>query len=604
MSGRRTIIAAVLAVLAVILSAALAGCSGDGKNGEKVMKYDDNYENTAAVALPLTQATDNLGRKILNTVTMPAEREDKAVGIFYFLWLGEHGNKKLYDNSIIEKVPGATDSVWDWMNSGGGDVHEWHFWGKPMYGYYFSSDEWIFRKHVQLLTDAGIDFLVFDTTNASIYANNALKLMAILHEYRQQGYDTPQVAFYTNSDSGRTMEKIYREVYLAHPEYEDTWFYRDGKPLIIGYPYDAELSDEGREFFRIKESQWPTDAFKKEDGFPWMEFSRLYTDLAVYGTKGRKEVVNVSVAQHCTTIAFSNTAWYGGNDHSRSWHNGANDPDPDAYVYGYNLAEQFEWALKVDPEMIFITGWNEWVAMRLEDSIVRFCDNANANNSRDIEPMEGGYSDNYYMQMISFIRRYKGIPEGVLATVKTIDIEDGFSQWNDVESVYLDYEGDTPDREWYGYGGNFYEDRSGRNDIAEMKVCEDAGSVYFFVKTVDDITEPKGGNWMNLFIGTYGKGPNGFDYVLNYKEPEGGVAYVARTGLTEDGTVTIHAGKAEFRRSGNMMQVKIPKAVLGITGSAKITFKWADNCDLDDPQGFYKTGDPAPIGRAGYCYGY
>ncbi|MBR5006670.1 MAG: hypothetical protein IKY07_06230 [Clostridia bacterium] len=604
MSGRRTIIAAVLAVLAVILSAALAGCSGDGKNGEKVMKYDDNYENTAAVALPLTQATDNLGRKILNTVTMPAEREDKAVGIFYFLWLGEHGNKKLYDNSIIEKVPGATDSVWDWMNSGGGDVHEWHFWGKPMYGYYFSSDEWIFRKHVQLLTDAGIDFLVFDTTNASIYANNALKLMAILHEYRQQGYDTPQVAFYTNSDSGRTMEKIYREVYLAHPEYEDTWFYRDGKPLIIGYPYDAELSDEGREFFRIKESQWPTDAFKKEDGFPWMEFSRLYTDLAVYGTKGRKEVVNVSVAQHCTTIAFSNTAWYGGNDHSRSWHNGANDPDPDAYVYGYNLAEQFEWALKVDPEMIFITGWNEWVAMRLEDSIVRFCDNANANNSRDIEPMEGGYSDNYYMQMISFIRRYKGIPEGVLATVKTIDIEDGFSQWNDVESVYLDYEGDTPDREWYGYGGNFYEDRSGRNDIAEMKVCEDAGSVYFFVKTVDDITEPEGGNWMNLFIGTYGKGPNGFDYVLNYKEPEGGVAYVARTGLTEDGTVTIHAGKAEFRRSGNMMQVRIPKAVLGITGSAKITFKWADNCDLDDPQGFYKTGDPAPIGRAGYCYGY
>ena len=604
MSGRRTIIAAVLAVLAVILSAALAGCSGDGKNGEKVMKYDDNYENTAAVALPLTQATDNLGRKILNTVTMQAEREDKAVGIFYFLWLGEHGNKKLYDNSIIEKVPGATDSVWDWMNSGGGDVHEWHFWGKPMYGYYFSSDEWIFRKHVQLLTDAGIDFLVFDTTNASIYANNALKLMAILHEYRQQGYDTPQVAFYTNSDSGRTMEKIYREVYLAHPEYEDTWFYRDGKPLIIGYPYDAELSDEGREFFRIKESQWPTDAFKKEDGFPWMEFSRLYTDLAVYGTKGRKEVVNVSVAQHCTTIAFSNTAWYGGNDHSRSWHNGANDPDPDSYVYGYNLAEQFEWALKVDPEMIFITGWNEWVAMRLEDSIVRFCDNANANNSRDIEPMEGGYSDNYYMQMISFIRRYKGIPEGVPATVKTIDIEDGFSQWNDVESVYLDYEGDTPDREWYGYGGNFYEDRSGRNDIAEMKVCEDAGSVYFFVKTVDDITEPEGGNWMNLFIGTYGKGPNGFDYVLNYKEPEGGVAYVARTGLTEDGTVTIHAGKAEFRRSGNMMQVRIPKAVLGITGSAKITFKWADNCDLDDPQGFYKTGDPAPIGRAGYCYGY
>lgn len=604
MFDRKRIVLAVIAALAAILCAVLAGCSGEGKSGEKTMKFGDDYENTAPVVRPLTQATDNLDRRILNTAKMPAERENKAVGIFYFLWLGEHGNRQLYDNSILEKIPGATDSAEAWMQAGGGDVYSWHFWGKPMYGYYFSSDEWIFRKHVQLLTDAGIDFLVFDTTNAVTYAKNALKLMAILHEYREQGYNTPQVAFYTNTDSGATMEKIYREVYLAHPEYEDTWFKRDGKPLIVGYEYDGGLSTEGKKFFRIKEAQWPTDAFKREDGFPWMEFSRLYSDLAIYGTGGRKEVVNVSVAQHCDTIAFSNTAWYGGNDHSRSWHNGRNDPDPDAYLYGYNFADQFEWALKVDPEMIFITGWNEWVAQRQRSEIVNFCDNANANNSRDIEPMEGGYSDNYYMQMISFIRRYKGIPEGVPATVKTVDVNDGFSQWNDVASVYLDYEGDTPDRSWYGFGPTIYEDSSGRNDIAEMKVCEDAGNVYFFVKTTGDITEPEGGNWMNLFIGTYGKGPNGFDYVLNYREPEGGTAYVARTGLSAGGTKIIPAGKAEIRRAGNMMQVRIPKTVLGISGSAKITFKWADNCDLEDPQGFYKTGDPAPIGRAGYCYGY
>ena len=221
---------AVIAALAVILCAVPAGCSGEGKSGEKTMKFGDDYVNTAPVV----------------------KGENKAVGIFYFLWLGEHGNRQLYDNSILEKIPGATDSAEAWMQAGGGDVYSWHFWGKPMYGYYFSSDEWIFRKHVQLLTDAGIDFLVFDTTNAVTYAKNALKLMAILHEYREQGYNTPQVVFYTNTDSGATMEKIYREVYLAHPEYEDTWFKRDGKPLIVGSAYDGGLSTEGKKFFRIK----------------------------------------------------------------------------------------------------------------------------------------------------------------------------------------------------------------------------------------------------------------------------------------------------------------------------------------------------------------
>ena len=54
-----------------------------------------------------------------------------------------------------------------------------------------------------MLTDADVDFLVFDTTNNSVYADTALKLMAILYEYYQQGWDVPKVAFYTNTDTGR-----------------------------------------------------------------------------------------------------------------------------------------------------------------------------------------------------------------------------------------------------------------------------------------------------------------------------------------------------------------------------------------------------------------
>jgi len=46
--------------------------------------------------------------------------------------------------------------------------------------------------------------------------------------------------------------------------------------------------------------------------------------------------------------------------------------------------------------------------------------------------------------------------------------------------------------------------------------------------------------------------------------------------------------------------------MLGFRNSAKIWFKWADNCSWqeDGVAAFYRTGDAAPIGRAGYAYGY
>ena len=62
--------------------------------------------------------------------------------------------------------------------------------------------------------------------------------------------------------------------------------------------------------------------------------------------------------------------------------------------YGYNFAEQWEFALANDPDLIFITGFNEWIAQRqpanASEPIV-FVDNASMEASRDTEPMRGGY---------------------------------------------------------------------------------------------------------------------------------------------------------------------------------------------------------------------
>ena len=606
------------AVAALSVATILAGCAGPGgktpetenPDGSLLLEElnptkDDTYANTAAYKVSPFSAVDTLGRKLTTAGEAPAARSDRYVGIFYFLWAGEHGTAGPYDNSLIAQTEGATDSERNWLKAGGGAVGAHHFWGKPMFGYYKQSDQWVMRKHVQMLTDAGIDFLVFDTTNAFTYTDSALNLMAILDEYSKLGWNVPKVSFMTNSSSGDTMNRIYAEIYQAHPEYSHLWFNWDGKPMIVGDANDAACSDEVKNFFRIKANQWP-NAERKDDGFPWMEFDRLLSDSAVYGMNGRKEVVNVSIAQHSHTVTFSITAWYGGQDRTRSWHDGANDTDPNAYLYGYNFAEQFEWAIEQDPEMIFITGWNEWVAQRQparEKVPVYFVDCADYNTSRDAEPMEGGYGDNYYMQMISYIRQYKGTNGNTDRNKRPIDINGGFAQWNDIKAYYKDYTNDIVDRNERGFGKEKYVDESGRNDIDEMKVCEDDTNVYFFVKTVEDITAPEGGNWMNLFISTgASNGWNGYNFVLNYKAPENGKLFLGKLADSADYSVS-DVSAVEYRLLGNMMMVAIPKADLGISGDASIFFKWSDNCTEGDVFGFYKTGDAAPIGRAGYYYG-
>lgn len=167
--------------------------------------------------------------------------------------------------------------------------------------------------------------------------------------------------------------------------------------------------------------------------------------------------MSVSVAQHSETVQFSATAWYGANDRTRCWHNNANDTSENAILYGYNFAEQWEYAIAHDPEMIFITGWNEWVAQRQPGNDkypVVFVDCADYNNSRDVEPAASVFGDNYYMQMAEYIRKYKGADNRVyVGDDQTIDIEGDFSQWDksSVTAKYLDYKNDTVDRK-SGFG--------------------------------------------------------------------------------------------------------------------------------------------------------
>ena len=119
--------------------------------------------------------------------------------------------------------------------------------------------------------------------------------------------------------------------------------------------------------------------------------------------------------------------------------------------------------------MIFVDGWNEWVAQRFEwgkparvgfvgylkpkEGDSYFVDTYTQEFSRDAEPMRGGHWDNYYCQLVENIRRYKGARAPVAFDgVRKFGLGGpDLSQFDPVKYVYLDDIGDIAHRDEPGF---------------------------------------------------------------------------------------------------------------------------------------------------------
>lgn len=531
-----------------------------------------------SICAPL-MAIDALGRKTADRTEAPAPRKNRQVGMFYFLWLGEEGRHA--PRNISEMVAANPHIGYETDNPAWGPIGFYHHWGEPFYGYYYSDDEWVVRHHMKLLIEADIDFLFFDTTNGPTYDKNTKLVMKVLHEYAQEGWKIPKVMFYTNTASGQTVQHIYDTIYK--PEYcPDTWFYFEGKPVIIAV--EKECSPECRDFFNIKMSQWPNEP-DKLGGWPWMDFVR---PQRVFGNlKGEPEVINVSVAQH-PQIRFGDSVLYGETTNcGRGFHNGANDPDSDAYKKGYNFGEQMARAIETDPPVVLVTGWNEWIAGRWQGTKERpilFVDCANYEYSRDLEMMRGGYFDNYFLQLVDGVRRYKGMPETKVFAQNT-------------EAVYPNFTDGDFARHAEGYGC-VYDNTTARNAITEIRVKHDAENVVFALKTKAPLTADRAGTWMNLYLKI--DGGAGYDYIIN-EERTGNEAAV---GKVTEGLITEKVAKAKLAVGTDTVTLTVRRADLGIADrDFTLWFKAADaNAAITSVEDFYDKGDVAPLGRLNYVY--
>jgi hypothetical protein len=552
-------------------------------------------------------ATDDLGRSLPLADDTGPPQTNRFVGIFYFIdhlhWPRSQILGGPYDVSeILKRDPSALQKPDSPLWGGNGAAH---YWAEPLYGYYRSDDPWVLRRHAELLADAGIDVLIFDTSNGETYSQSYLALCQVFQEVRQSGGRTPQIAFLVNTKAGETAEKIYRDLY-AKGSFQDLWFYWQGRPLMICDPGAAD--PELKRFFTLRAAHWPFTLTNTPDAWHW---EAIYPQVYGYvDNPANAEEINVSVAQNLNADNGRVENMSSGHARGRSFHDGRQNIIPGSVDRGYNFQEQWQRVFELMPPFVMVTGWNEWVAGRWvrPGKPILFVDQFDEEFSRDIEPMLGGHGDDYYYQLVANVRRYKGVPPlAASSPAKTIRIQEGFWQWQSVQPEYRNnYPGDTLPRNCAGIAGRCYTNVSGRNTLAVCLVARDKTNLYFYARTVAPLSSARDPNWMWLLIDADqnpATGWAGYDFIVNRTRAADGKFWLEKNlgGWNWQKVVSV-----DWRMVDNELHLAVPRAALGLgTNDARtaIDFKWADNLQRPgDAMDFYLSGEVVPAGRFNFRY--
>lgn len=584
----------------------------------------------AAVKPTTWAATDALGRTLSDRSTVGGEREEKFVGMFYWIWHYPWVNDwaPLTTGSVLDVYPEAVND-WShpaWEQSIDGRPY---FWDEPLYGFYTNTDEYVLRKHAELLADADIDAVFFDATNPpQVFPDGYETLCRVWKEAKAQGVNVPQIAFILgfsgDEDARAQLRDIYTNLYSTG-RYDDLFFLWEGKPLVMADIKSLDIKDDlDREIFnyftfRDNEATYFADdtSFVKDtwgwcSDYPQTKFGK--------SIGGNVEQMCVSVAQNANEfgLAAMNSPVgtvqgrdFTDGDYSYSYTFGGKTVTVDkttenAHYYGLNFQQQWDYAIAQDPKMIFVTGFNEWIAGRWQEwtgTENAFPDQYDPRYSRDIEPSAGELKDHYYYQLVENVRRFKGVESLDTADAdQSIDIHGDVTQWDSIFPSYDHYEGGK-NRDSHGWKGYHYTNDTFRNDIVQAKIAYDSEYVYFYVRTADDLTPETDPDWMRLLIDTDTTGCTsnweGFEFVVNRENPKNGKATLEKA----DGFAFEKVCEVDYSVQGNCLQLQIPRCALGLTAdTVKFNFKWSDNLQGTDALAFYTNGDCAPGGRFTFVF--
>lgn len=621
--------------------------------------------------------TDALGRAMPTgaEVGPPRTEHRRVVGIFYITWHQQAlaSLKAPYAADVSRILAADPKARLDaahplWTE---GSYH----WGEPECGYFLSRDEYVIRKDMAMLAEAGVDVLVMDVTNAVRYWDEWDAVFTVMQQMQREGTPVPRFCFWAfNGPVITVVQDLYDRIYAAG-KYRELWFLWDDKPLLLcnltptvdangggvanpnphhdpaartdpqhphygdpdfTEPLYRDYTKAVKAFFTRRSMwwgyyQWAGQRYVgTEDHWSFgldlgdARVAALPPPQLVSTHGGAREEAAVTPAQHASSgIGKSWT-----RDHGEPPLDERDLPVPTLVpwlgkvvehpeAYGIYFQQRFDEAIAGDPQFLYLNDWNEWTAGKYQPaqgtfpflgraSPYYFVDQYNAEFDRCIQPMRGGYTDNYYMQMAQNIRRYKGaraIP--VLRGEVPIAVDGDFADWREVATEYRDPAGDTFHRDCDGYGGLHYTDDSGRNDLVTCKVAVRGELVCFYAEARQELTPSDGRHWMLLLIDADQNAATGWfgdDFAVNLRVLDDHTTTLMRFVGGEGDAAWREVARVPYRRAGKALELAVPKALLGLGGDAfTFDFKWADNpTELRDPISLCTSGDTAPDRRFHY----
>jgi len=398
----------IFAVLGVALVTSAAAYSEDPY-------YRDLYPDTWV-------GTDALGRTMPDIEAVGPVKNDQrhVVGIFYITWHSDSLGtlKSPYTADVTKVLAGDPNARLDAKNPlwTEGSYH----WGEPEMGYFLSKDEYVIRKDMSMLVDAGVDVLVMDVTNAVRYWDEWDVVFPVMQKMKAEGNKVPLFCFWAfNGPCITVVQDLYDKIYKAE-KYKDLWFYWDGKPLLLynGSPtwdsngtvgsnpnphYDAaaktdpknphygdpdyaeefykDYTKEVKEFFTLRTMwwgyyEWAAKRFiGTEDNWSFgydmgdKRVQEMTPDALISTHNGQKEEAAVTPAQHPASLI------------GKSWTIKDGEPELNEYDmpvsadvpwlgkkvehpedYGIYFQDRWEDAIKANPQFLYINDWNEWTA--------------------------------------------------------------------------------------------------------------------------------------------------------------------------------------------------------------------------------------------------
>ncbi|MDR0575443.1 MAG: hypothetical protein LBG96_15735 [Tannerella sp.] len=373
-------------------------------------------------------ATDGIGRKMPDIDSVGAIKNDqrRVVGIFYITWHTQNlfDKKSPYESDVTKILLKDPKARFDanhplWTDNS-------YHWGEPEMGYFLSQDEWVIRKDISMLADAGVDVLIMDVTNAVRYWDEWDVLFSTMRKMKAEGNKIPGFCFWAfNGPVLTVVQDLFNRIYKEN-KYSDLWFYWDGKPLLLhnkdpkhnasgGWVenpnpnYDekavtdknhthyldpdytqknlTDYTNEVKDFFTLRTMwwgyyEWAGSRFiGTEDNWSFgysmaeQKVKSLKPEELLSTHNGKREQAAVTPAQHPVTMTKENMGV------GKSWSRNAGQPELNEYDlpvhtyvpwlgktvenpegYGIYFQERWDEAIACNPEFLYINDWNEWTA--------------------------------------------------------------------------------------------------------------------------------------------------------------------------------------------------------------------------------------------------